>query len=70
MHGKLDSAGAERIGLEQAKVEFDRGASIFVDVRGKNSYELSHIPGAISIPSKELMRHEREIPTGRPVTFY
>ncbi len=70
MHGKLDPAGAGRIGLEQAKAEFDRGEAVFVDVRGPDRYGLSHIPGALSIPSKELMRRAGEIPSGRPITFY
>jgi hypothetical protein len=43
-----------RVSLLEAKAALDTGAAIFVDVRGTQSYEVSHIPGAISLPGDEI----------------
>jgi 3-mercaptopyruvate sulfurtransferase SseA len=43
-----------RVSLEDAKAAFDEGTAVFVDVRSAEAYALSHIPGALSIPTTEL----------------
>ena len=43
-----------RIRPEEAKIAFDSGGAVFVDVRPEESYSASHIPGALSIPLAEL----------------
>lgn len=43
-------AGVPRVSLEQALTAYSAGAAVFVDVRSPESYEISHIPGAINIP--------------------
>ncbi len=63
-------AAAPRIGLREAKIRFDQGAALFVDVRSGEEYERSHIPGAISLPIREILRRAEEVPRERPVIFY
>jgi 3-mercaptopyruvate sulfurtransferase SseA len=43
-------ADVPRVPLEQALTAYSAGAAVFVDVRAPESYEISHIPGAINIP--------------------
>jgi 3-mercaptopyruvate sulfurtransferase SseA len=44
----------KRVSLEDAKAAFDSESAIFLDVRAAESYDVSHIPGAMSIPINEL----------------
>ena len=44
----------KRVTVEDAKNAFDNEAAIFVDVRSEQSFELSHIPGAINIQLGEF----------------
>ncbi len=59
-----------RVDLAEAKKLFDTGAALFVDVRKPEAYEQSHIPGAISIPIKEILRRVGELPRGRTIVLY
>ena len=43
-----------RVSLDDAKAAFDASTAIFLDVRASSSYEVSHIPGAVSIPLNYL----------------
>lgn len=43
-----------RVSLEDAKAALDAGTAIFVDVRGAEAYQASHIAGAVNIPLGEL----------------
>jgi len=43
-----------RVSLDDAKAAFDASTAIFLDVRAGSSYEVSHIPGAVSIPLNDL----------------
>lgn len=49
-----NSSEIVRVQPEEAKVAFDSGEAVFVDVRPGESYSVSHIPGALSIPLAEL----------------
>ncbi len=69
MAERLDQAHAPLIGLEAAKAEFDRGSALFADVRDYEEYRRSHIPGAISVPLKEIFRHLGELPRDRRIVF-
>jgi len=42
-------AEVPRVSLEQAFTAYSAGTAVFVDVRVPQSYETSHIPGAINI---------------------
>ena len=48
----LDSV--PRVSLADAKAAFDTQSAIFLDVRSADAYQISHIPGAISISLNEL----------------
>ena len=43
-------AEVPRVSLEQALTAYSAGAAVFVDVRAPQSYQISHIPGALNIP--------------------
>jgi 3-mercaptopyruvate sulfurtransferase SseA len=47
-------AEVPRVSLEQAFTAYSSGAAVFVDVRAPQSYEISHIPGAINISLGEF----------------
>ena len=61
---------APKIDLRGAKSEFDRGRALFVDVRTREEYERSHVPGATSIPIREIARRAGELPRDRLILFY
>lgn len=64
----LDSA--RRIPRDEAiKLVKDKKA-IWVDVRGKEQYDLGHIPGSISIPLGELTNHLKELPSNKMIITY
>ena len=45
----LTEANVPRVSIEEARVAQTSGAAIIVDVRSKQAYDESHIPGAINI---------------------
>jgi 3-mercaptopyruvate sulfurtransferase SseA len=49
-----NSQEVTRLSLEDSKAAFDQKTAIFLDVRDAESYQSSHIPGALSIPLNEL----------------
>ncbi|MGI5837852.1 MAG: rhodanese-like domain-containing protein [Chloroflexota bacterium] len=59
-----------RTNVEDAKASFDRGEAVFVDLRSREAYERSHIPGAVSIPIQELYIRYGELPRDRKIIFY
>lgn len=50
----LSEAGVPRISVEKARVAIESGAAIIIDVRSKQAYEISHIPGARNIQLGEF----------------
>jgi hypothetical protein len=48
--------GARRISTDEAIAMVKSGKAIYVDVRGKDQYDLEHVRGAISYPLDELQR--------------
>ncbi len=69
MPTSIDLEGAPRISLEEAKALYDQGRAVFVDVRAPDRYEQAHIPGALSIPLRDLARRLGEVPRDRSVVF-
>jgi len=57
----LTEAEVPRVSLEQAKAAFDNGEAVIVDVRSRESYSASHIPGAINIPLNEIEANPAQI---------
>ena len=46
------------------------GAVIILDVRPADEYHAGHIPGAVSVPLKELEKRISELPAGQEVVAY
>jgi hypothetical protein len=44
----------QRVALPEAKAAYDNREAVFVDVRGEQFYQQSHIQGAISMPEDQL----------------
>ncbi len=60
----------ERVSLADAKAAFDSGSAVFLDVRAAESYEVSHITGALSIPLNELPNRTGELNPGSWIIPY
>ena len=61
---------ATPIGLEQLQRLIDRGAQV-VEVLGRDDYAPVHLPGAVSLPLRELdERHAAVLDRTRPVVVY
>lgn len=56
-----DTTEIARVEPDEAKAAYDSGEAIFVDVRPRESYTGSHIPGALSIPLDELQNRLDEL---------
>jgi 3-mercaptopyruvate sulfurtransferase SseA len=63
---KAPNDEARRITREEAIKMIKAKKAVFVDVRGKESYDQSHIKGAINIPLGDILTRIKEIP---PKTF-
>ncbi len=66
----LNLKEAPKIGLEEAKAEYDRGDALFVDVRSREAYDNCHIPRAISVPLMQIPQRAEELPRDRLIIFY
>jgi len=61
---------AKRIEREEAIKRVHEGKAVWVDVRGKESYDAGHIKGAISIPLSELLTRLGELPAKKEIITY
>jgi len=61
---------ARRISREEAIKMVKAKKAVFVDVRGKDSYDQNHIKGAISIPLGDVLTRVKEIPRKRFIITY
>ena len=52
---------AAAVPLAEALARRDRGEVVLVDVRSRGAYVQGHIPGALSIPSREVEGRATEI---------
>ncbi len=50
-----------RVPLKDALAAYHAKSAVFVDVRGKDAYDIQHIPGALSIPLSDLARRLSEL---------
>ncbi len=60
----------KRVSLEEAKAAYDAGTAVFIDVRDSNSYDVSHVPGALLIPISELTNRLSELDSSRWIITY
>ena len=62
--------GMEPVTLLQLRQRVRQGDVTLIDVRPRDEYEQGHIPGALSLPVRELRRHLRDLPANREVIAY
>ena len=58
----LTEADVPRVTVEEAKLAFDNGEAVIVDVRSAESYAEGHAAGAISIPLDEFENNIDNLP--------
>lgn len=61
---------AERVSLANAKLAFDQGRAVFLDVRSAESFQEGHIPGSVNIPLAELQIRLNELDPNRWIITY
>jgi hypothetical protein len=64
----LDSA--RRIPRDEAIKMVEQHKAIYVDVRGKDQYDIEHIKGAINVPLGELLNRMNELPKNKFIITY
>jgi 3-mercaptopyruvate sulfurtransferase SseA len=66
-----DESEAPRITQAQFKKLLAQGQVLVVDVRGKETYQAGHIPGAISIPLDEVKANAARLKAAaKPIVTY
>jgi|SRR5215218_3475184 len=63
-------AAARRISATEARQAVAKGEAVLVDVRAKESYDVAHAEGAISLPLPELSSRAGELPKDKLVITY
>jgi len=61
---------ARRIQRDEAMRLVKQKKAVYIDVRSKESYDESHIPGAISIPLSELPNRFKDLPPRKFLITY
>jgi Leu/Phe-tRNA-protein transferase len=59
-----------RISLQETVSKLDSGQVVLVDVRSEDSYDKSHVVGAISIPEEEVGSRLNELPRDKEIVLY
>ena len=62
--------GLEPVSREGLLSKVREGAVTVLDVRPVEEYRAAHIPGALSVPLKELERRLSDLPAGREIVAY
>lgn len=62
--------GLEAVGRAELVRRVRRGEVTVLDVRPANEYRAGHLPGAVSIPLRELEARLGELPRGRAIAAY
>ncbi|QSO48723.1 ArsR/SmtB family transcription factor [Alicyclobacillus mengziensis] len=60
----------EPLSLEELETRLSSGDITLIDVRPKEEYDVSHIPGAISIPITELQTKLSSLPRDKEIVSY
>ena len=61
---------AKRIPRDEAMKLVKEKKAVWIDVRSKDAYDQSHIPGAINIPLSELPNHFTKLPPRKFLITY
>jgi hypothetical protein len=65
-----DTSEIARVQPDEAKAAYDSGEAIFVDVRPRETFTESHIPGALSIPLDEIQDRLDELDPKNWIILY
>src|SRR5579859_7554046 len=65
-----DRASLEPVTVKELASRFEDGGTIIIDVRPVEEFAAGHIPGALSIPLKELKRRLAELPRRQQIVAY
>ena len=68
--GPHQAAEPPRIAPEEVKRLAAKGEVLIVDVRGKDSYDLEHAAGAISVPLGEIETRLADLPKDKQIAAY
>ncbi len=60
----------EKLGAADLLSRLEDGTVTVLDVRPREEYEAGHIPGAVSLPLKELEAHLSELPRDQQIVAY
>jgi hypothetical protein len=63
-------AAARRITAAEAKEALAKGEAVLVDVRAKESYDIEHAQGAISLPLSDIPTRSSELPKDKLIVTY
>lgn len=61
------TVAVQQVSMEEAVNKWRSKEALFIDVRTAEEYRKGHVPGAISIPLKELETRLKEVPADRTV---
>jgi len=69
---QTETALAEVPRISQAEAEklVKQGKAVYVDVRSYHTFEMGHLPGALSIPGSQLVERITELPPGKKIITY
>ncbi|HEX2062307.1 MAG TPA: rhodanese-like domain-containing protein [Thermoanaerobaculia bacterium] len=65
-----DRSAVQRISAEELRNKMSGGNVVIVDVRDANSYQASHIAGAIHVPMSSIQTNLDLIPKGKEIVTY
>jgi 3-mercaptopyruvate sulfurtransferase SseA len=66
----MPSDGVRRVTTAELHDALEKGTAVVIDVRSAESYKISHIKGALSIPEPEIAARKGELPPGKTIVLY
>jgi predicted sulfurtransferase len=63
-------AAARRISATEARQAVEKGQAVLVDVRAKESYDLEHAQGALTLPVWQIPTRSDELPKDKLIITY
>jgi rhodanese-related sulfurtransferase len=68
--GDEELVKARRISRDEAIKMVKARKAVYIDVRSKETYDESHIPGAINIPESQLLLRFKDLPPKKFLITY
>ncbi len=68
--GGLSLVNVPKVTVKDAKVALDANNAVFVDVRTKDAFDRSHIPGALSMPESQVSNRFNELDANQWIITY